>query len=275
MNLILMALALSLSPGSLRPIAQVLSTSAPLDAGYRQMYNLQFESAHRTFQEYERSQPDDPFGPTSDAAAYLFAEFDRLQILQSELFIDNSRFRSRQTLSPDPAAKLALYNDLDKSDQLAAAALKRNPRDSNALFAQVMNRGLRADYLALIEKRNAASLHYVKAAGALAEQLLAVDSHRYDAYVAVGIENYVLSLNPAPVRWLLRLYGAETNERKGISDLELAAQNGHYLLPYARLLLAVAALREKDTDDARALLQELAEEFPNNRLYRRELSRLN
>src|SRR5579872_1918729 len=132
MNLILMALTLSLSPGSLMPIAQVLSTSAPLDAGYRRMYNLQFQSAHRTFQEYERSRPDDPFGPTSDAAAYLFAEFDRLQILQSELFVDDGRFRSRQKLSPDPAAKLAFYDDLDKSDHLAAAALKRDPRDSNA-----------------------------------------------------------------------------------------------------------------------------------------------
>jgi len=51
-----------------------------LDAGYLQMYNLQFDQAHRTFAEWRRLHPDDPMGPASDAAAYLFTEFDRLHI---------------------------------------------------------------------------------------------------------------------------------------------------------------------------------------------------
>ena len=52
-----------------------------IDQGYRQMYNLQFDAAHRTFGEWQRQHPADPLGPVSDAAAYLFAEFDRLHIL--------------------------------------------------------------------------------------------------------------------------------------------------------------------------------------------------
>jgi hypothetical protein len=54
----------------------------------------------------------------------------------------------------------------------------------------------------------------------------------------------------------------------------LTATKGHYLLPFARLLLAVAALRDKNRLQAKELLQNLALEFPNNQLYRRELSRL-
>jgi len=50
------------------------------------MYNLDFDGAHQTFAAWERSHPDDPLGPVSNAAAYLFAEFDRLHILESELF---------------------------------------------------------------------------------------------------------------------------------------------------------------------------------------------
>ncbi len=84
----------------------------------------------------------------------------------------------------------------------------------------------------------------------------------------------MLGLNPAPVRWLLRLYGAETDKDQGIKHLQLTAEKGHYLLPLARLLLAVAALREKDRAGARKLLANLAEGFPRNQLYRRELSRL-
>ncbi|HZP00865.1 MAG TPA: hypothetical protein VFD30_11265 [Terriglobia bacterium] len=269
-----LALILALTPGTLSPIGAVLSTSAPLDLGYRQMYNLEFEEAHKTLRSYIEFHPDDPLGPTSEAAAYLFAEFDRLGVLQTELFVDDEKFKQRKRPAPDPALKEAFNKALSASDRLADARLAISPNDTNALYAQVLNLGLRADYLALIEKRNLASLSYIKSAGLLAQKLLAINPNYYDAYLALGFENYMLGLNPAPVRWLLRLYGAETDKDQGIKHLQLTAEKGHYLLPLARLLLAVAALREKDRAGARKLLANLAEGFPRNQLYRRELSRL-
>ena len=125
-----------------------------------------------------------------------------------------------------------------------------------------------------MEKHDLASLAYTKRAGLLAEKLLAADPTCYDAYLATGVENYILGLNPAPVRWLLRLYGAQTDKERGIENLRLTATKGHYLMPFARLLLAVAALRDKNRNQAKELLQNLAQEFPNNQLYRRELLRL-
>ena len=69
-------------------------------------------------------------------------------------------------------------------------------------------------------------------------------------------------MKPAPVRWVLRLYGAETDKESGMQKLQLTATKGHYLLPFARLLLAVAALRDNQRSDARELLSVLAQEFP-------------
>jgi hypothetical protein len=60
----------------------------------------------------------------------------------------------------------------------------------------------------------------------------------------------------------------------GIQKLQLTATKGHYLLIFARLLPAVAALRDKQRDQVKELLQNVIQEFPNNQLYRRELSRL-
>lgn len=114
----------------------------------------------------------------------------------------------------------------------------------------------------------------MKRSGRLAETLLAHDPSCYDAYLAIGVENYILSLNPAPVRWLLELYGAQTDQRTGIEKLQLTAARGHYLEPYARVLLAVAALREHDQQRAKQLLQGLVQEFPQNQLYARELARI-
>ncbi len=241
----------------------------PLDAGYRQMYNLQFREAHETFYEYQIQRPDDPMGPVSDAAAYLFSEFDRLHILQSEFFTHDQHFITDNKLTPDPAVKQKFEAALAKARDLASRS-----RDDNAVFASILAGGLHSDYLALIEKRYVASFKEMKAARLQAERLLARKPQFYDAWLAVGVENYMLSIKPVVVRWFLRLGGGETDRDLGIQKLKLTAEKGHYLAPFARLLLAVAALRDNDKNRARDLLTGLTRDYPHNPLYRLELARI-
>jgi hypothetical protein len=260
--------------------ASAAATTAPtpyspaLEHGFQEMYDLDFVSAHGTFDQYQAAHPEDPMGYVSNAAAYLFSEFNRLHILESDLFIDDSKFERRAKPLPDAALKTQFDNELGKTDDEVKEALARNPDDPNALLAQVMANGLRGDYTALIEKRNIASLGYMKASRLTAQKLLTVDPSCYDAYLAVGVENYLLGVNPAPVRWILRMAGSETDKEEGLQRLRLAADKGHYLAPFARLLLAVAALRDKDPQTARILLAGLAKEFPDNQLYVVELARI-
>jgi len=243
----------------------------PLDAGYRQMYNLQFAEAHQTFEEWQRQHPDDPMGFVSDAAAYLFSEFDRLHILQAEFFTHDQHFITDNKLTPDPAVKRKFDAALDKTLKLSA----RPPRSDNSMFAALLAGGLRSDYSALIDKRYMTSFKEMKAARQQAERLLAVNPQFYDAWLAVGVENYMLSIKPLFVRWFLRIAGGETDRAAGIAKLKLTAENGRYLAPFARLLLAVVALRDHDVNRARELLAPLTKEYPHNQLYRQELARLN
>lgn len=245
-----------------------------LEHGFAQMYNLDFSAAHQTFLTYQQAKPDDPMGYVSNAAAYLFSEFNRLHILESDLFIDDTKFEHRNKTSPDAATKTAFENELAKADTASTKILSASPQNVNALFAQMLADGLRSDYTALIEKRNLASLGYMKSGRITAEKLLAIDPTCYDAYLAVGVENYLLGANPAPLRWVLRITGSQTDKDAGIQRLQITAEKGHYLAPFARLLLAVAALRDKDPQTARVLLAGLAKEFPNNQLYVSELARL-
>jgi hypothetical protein len=245
-----------------------------IENGFRQMYNLDFETAHGTFLAYEQAHPDDPLAHVSNAAAYLFAEFDRMHILEMELFADNAKFEKRQKVAPDLETKASFERELMLSDQIAAQRLSRSSQDSGAIFAQILANGLRGDYAALVEKRNMASLSYMKMSRGKAEQLLNLDPNCYDAYLAVGVENYLLGINPAPVRWVLRMPGAQTDKADGLAKLHLTAERGDYLAPFARLLLAVAAVRDKDSQTARNLLSGLAQEFPQNHLYSMELARL-
>ena len=142
------------------------------------------------------------------------------------------------------------------------------------MFASLLREGLQSDYLALIEKRNLAALSEIKQGRQIALRLLAAHPDCYDAYLAIGVENYMLSLKPLPVRWFLRLGGAETDKETGLERLRIAAGKGRYFPPFAKLLLAVAAVRDNDTALARRILGGLASEFPGNHLYRDELLKL-
>lgn len=238
------------------------------------MYDLQFDQAHSSFHAWMQQHPADPMGPVADAAAFLFAEFDRLHILQSEFFLHDDAFLNRKKPEPDPKLKSSFDAELRQSQQLADHALAQDASNANAQFATLMRLGLRSDYLALIEKKYMNSLADVKASRSMAERLLAADPNFADAYLAVGVENYLLSLKPAPLRWLLRVGGAETDKQRGIDNLTETAERGHLLMPYARVLLTVAALRDKNIGRARELLEGLAGEFPHNPLYRQEIARL-
>jgi hypothetical protein len=237
------------------------------------MYNLQFSEAQRTFSDWRRDYPDDPLGPASQATVYLFAELDRMRVLESEFFMSDQRFFGSRP-APDPAVKRSFDAAIGDTTTLAARRLAANASDPDALFADLMRHGLRADYLCLVEKSNLPALRETVQSRSAAEKLLSVRPDYYDAYVAIGIENYLLSLKNAPLRWLLRMGGAQTDKQTGLEKLRLTAEKGRYLMPFARVLLAVAALRDKDRASAKGYLSWLAREFPLNRLYREELAKL-
>ena len=71
-----------------------------------------------------------------------------------------------------------------------------------------------------------------------------------------------------------RFAGIRGDKRGGIQQLEIAAAQGRYLRPFAKILLALAALREKQPALARTQLAELVAEFPQNPLFASELAKL-
>lgn len=261
---------------SLPALSQISQLTHPpaLEVGFHSMYNVQFAEAHAAFVNYMRQHPEDPMGPVSDAAAYLFSEFHRLGVLDVDLFTSDSNYRHRKRSSPDPTVKAAFDSALDKTNQLADSILIKHPDDADALLAKTLAYGLRADYTSLVERKDIAGFQYTKSGSVYAHRLLQVDPKAYDAYLAIGMENYILGLKPAPVRWLLQMAGGETDRTLGEHDLELTATQGHYLAPLAQLLLAVAAIRDNNKLKAKQLLSSLAQEFPNNPMYAAQLAKI-
>lgn len=254
--------------------ADVAPPVPSLDRGFQLLYDLDFEQAHQEFSSWQVEHPDDPFGLACDAAGLLFSEFNRLGVLEAQFYEDDGRFEHRKKQVPDPVVRDRFNAQLSLAESKAQARLAQNPRDRDALFAMTLASGLRADYAALIEKSNFTALHYTKESSRWAAQLLAVDPECYDAHLASGISRYIVGSMVAPVRWILRLGGVSGDKQAGVAELQLTAQRGRYLAPFARILLAIAYVREKDRDHARQVLESLRGDFPQNPLFARELARL-
>jgi tetratricopeptide (TPR) repeat protein len=249
-------------------------TGTPLNEGYYSLYNLDFAAAHTHFQQWITAHPEDPLGPASDAAAFIFTEFDRLGVLDIELFSDDNRFESRTRPAIDPVIKQGFTDRIAQAERLANAAIQHNPKDANALYCLAVTSGMQADWASLIDRHEYGAYKFSELASKFAKQALAINPTLYDANLAVGIENYMLSLKPAPIRWILGMAGAGTNKTEGVRLLKLTAEQGHYLAPFARLMLAVGELRDGRTQQGKAILVGLSQEFPQNTLYQRQIARL-
>jgi hypothetical protein len=256
------------------PATESTLHNATLEQGFSLLYNLDFDQAHQVFISWEEEHPDDPLGPTCDAAGLLFSEFHRLGVLEGQFYFDDQAFAARRKLDPDPAVRDRFHAALALAESKASRLLAKDAKNRDALFAMTLSSGLQADYAALIEKRNLVSLHYTRLGNNWADQLLAVDPDCYDAHIATGFSKYIIGSMSAPVRWLVRLGGVSGDKQAGIAELQLTAERGHYLAPFARMMLAIAYVREKDKPRARSLLASLRDEFPKNPLFALEIARL-
>lgn len=114
----------------------------------------------------------------------------------------------------------------------------------------------------------------IRNAGDYARRLVQVAPDAADATCVLGAANYVIGSQALHKRLFLRFAGMGGDKRDGIRPLEIVAARGRYLRPFAKILLALAALREKQTDLARAQLTALVAEFPHNPLFVGELANL-
>jgi hypothetical protein len=247
-------------------------TKPELEAAFRRMYELRFDDARREVFAYRRAHPDDPLGAAAEAASYLFEEFDHEGVLTSEFFLDDERLLGGVPGRPDPLRRAAFLDANESARSMARARVQANPEDPDGLFVLTLADGMQGDFEALIEKHQLSSLSLIRRAEKEARRLLAVQPETQDAYMALGAANYIIGCLPAYKRFLLWFGGVRGDRQRGMEQLEVAAERGHYLRPLAKALLALAAEREGQLDRARALFEDLSREFPANRVFARELA---
>jgi hypothetical protein len=134
--------------------------------------------------------------------------------------------------------------------------------------------GVATDYMALVEKRQLSSLAPARRSNNYAQRLLKLDPKYYDAYLTTGFSEYMIGSLPFIVRWFVHFDNVTGSKERGVENLRLVAREGHYFKPFAKILLGVVALREKRPQETRDLLVDLARDYPDNPLFRKELAKV-
>jgi len=253
-----------------------LAEPPTLSDALARMYNFDFTASQEILTRYMELHQQDPLPFAFRASGYLFYELDRMGILESEFLVDDERIaEKKKRIDPDQANRERFLRALNDVESRVNVALKSNPNDRDALFAMCIAQGVATDYMALVEKKQIASLSVAKRSNNYAQRLLRLDPTFYDAYLTAGISEYLIGSLPFFIRWFVHFDNVNGSKEKGIQNLQMVAREGHYFRPFSKILLGIIALREKRPQEARKLLADLSHEYPENPLFRKELNKLN
>jgi hypothetical protein len=255
-------------------VGQPAFTPIPeLNAGFVQLYTQKYPQARETFTDWESKHPQEPFGEVAIAASYLYEEFYRQGVLSSDFFLNEKKFLSGIDGQPHPDLMSKFQEALTNTRALANERLKANPKDPDALFALTLAAGMESDADMILRKQRLEALKLLKLANAFAKQLLAQRPDANDAYVALGSANYIIGSLSGGMRFFLAFDGVHGDKKLGMQQLGKSADSGLYLRPFGKIMLALAARREKQDALAQKLLRELSEEFAASPLFAAEYAK--
>ena len=258
------------TPGVQSP---AFTTVPELSAGFDLLYRQRFAEAREAFASWESRNPQEPFGQVAIAAGYLFEELSRQGVLTSDFFLNENRFLHGIEGSPDSERMSHFRDAIARACELARERQKTNPKDGEALLALTLAAGMESDAESILQKRHLAGLKSMKKANGYAKELLAQYPDATDAYVATGIANYVIGSQSGGTRFALWFGGIHGDKKLGMEQVARTVENGRYLRPFAKIILALAARREKQDTLAQRLFRELTKQYPDNEQFASEYAK--
>jgi hypothetical protein len=248
----------------------IYPVSDSVDRAFNRLYSFDFAGSQAIIDAHIQAHPEDALAQALRGAVHLFSEFQRLNLLETDFFLNDDKITDKKRLKPDPAARSQIFSATEAARKTATARLAQHPEDPIALFALCMAAGLETEYTVLVEKKYLRSYGLSKETQGSARKLLALNPPFYDAYVTLGSAEYIVSNLNFFFRIFVHFDNIKGSRQSAIENLKKAIDGGRFYQPYAKILLTVVYLREKRPQDALLLMRELERDFPENPLFKKE-----
>jgi tetratricopeptide (TPR) repeat protein len=190
----------------------------------------------------------------------------RRQDLDLSRFVSASYF-SRNTDQVMPAKeRAAFFNHLKKSESLVKAILLKNKNDKDGRYFQATIYGLKSSFAITIDHSLREAFSNGDKAYSDCKQLIKEDPAFYDAYLTVGVYEYIVGSIPWYLKWVAFMIGAHGSKSDGFKHLA-TANRGLYSKNEAQLVEMVFFVREGRYSESLATARSLAEQFPRSFLF--------
>lgn len=234
---------------------------------YQHFYILDYEGALQRFQKVEQLHPNEPIAAAYVLNCTLFRELYRLDLLDTTFYANDGFLTGKHPVPEDPNARDLINSLAEKTVTLSEERLKKNPRDTNALFARGWARSLKAAYLAMVERGFSSGLHLALQARSDHEKVLEIDPNYVDAKMVVGIYQYVVGALPLPFKIMIGFAGIHGSKQRGMEMLRDSAARGTITTVESRTVIALFLRREAKYQEAIGVVRSLKAEYPRDFLY--------
>ena len=265
-TLLLMAVISSPLPAS------EASPPDPYSRALKERYNLEYDAARETLQTWLAQHPDDLHALNDLATVVLQREMFYRGILASHIYDDLGGMFKTGKIPYSPNFRQNLFGILDKAQGLAEHRLAANPNDQEALYWAGVAHATRAVFYFTMAKSYLAALSEATAARKLHQQLLNINPNFVDAWLVVGLNDYVAGSLPWYIKVVASLAGFRGDKQRGIEEVHRAAEHGKWARDDARLTLAILYRREKLYPETLQVLLGLQRDYPRNFLLQREIA---
>jgi tetratricopeptide (TPR) repeat protein len=238
--------------------------------GSEALFNLDYETARKSFKEMAQAFPNYPAGPQFLADSLWIETLYQTRRLQSSLYGGDDSFYSTSDDKADPAIVDQFRTLTRQARVLAEARLKQYPGDTEALYFLGAIEGLKASFEEAVERRHFAALKDGSDAVDRHREVIKLDPSYHDAEITIGLYDFTVGSLPLPVKLIAGVAGFHGSKKRGLATLERVTREGNWIRDEARTLLIVLYTREKRYAEAAAIGKELAAKYPRNYLFRLE-----
>ena len=188
------------------------------------------------------------------------------QELDLDKFIAPGYFGAKSGREMPPEERRLFSEGLARSRQLCELILKEAPNSREARYLLGATYGVEASFAFTIDRNRGKAFDLGKKAYRLHADIIKEAPDFYDAYMTVGLYEYMVGNLPWYIRWIATIIGYRGSEERGFQYLEKAARHAVFVSDDTRVLLMVLWVREERFEDALENARTLHSKYPRSYL---------
>lgn len=249
-------------------------------AGYAANYNLDYATARAKFEEIRKRWPQHPAGDLYVANIVWLEHLYKLRRLQTGLYQNESFYAGFEGSKEDGEKGDEVEVQVDREFRALMTAAKNkalnlvnaNRTDPYAKYYLGAVHSILAAYEASTARKFWSAMRNGSKGIDAHQQVLKLKPDYYDAYLSVGLYDYVIGNLPFPVKALIAMGGVRGNKERGIKQLNSIIEHNADNADDARVMLIGIYQNENKPEEALKILKDFTTRYPNNFLFRLELA---